>query len=229
MGSDENGMPCRVPAEEWLSVFALVIYIPDPLGRFLDDLRRELAPHCNPHAHVSLLPPRPLAVEWQVAAGQARALTEGWAPFEIELVGVRIFPVTNVIYLEIGAGAAELRRLHAAMNAGLLQLRSRFRTIPTSPWRRRYRSRRSGPFMNSPSGDGRNTGAAACFGWSGPYLSGTRWIIVGSTWRSTGWDSRRRSGEYSRLSLRAPLEFRDLTADIGYSRSAPVRGRWACG
>ena len=126
MGFDENGMLCRVPAEERLNVFALVIYIPDPLGRFLDDLRRELAPDSNPHAHVSVLPPRPLAVEWQAAAGQARALTEGWKPFEIELAGLRIFSVTNVIYLEIGAGAADLRRMHAAMNAGALQFEEPF-------------------------------------------------------------------------------------------------------
>src|ERR1039457_2650506 len=118
MGSDENGVPCSVPAEERLNVFALVIYIPDPLGRFLDDLRRELAPHSNPHAHVSVLPPRPLAVEWQAGAEQARTLTEGWAPFEIELTGLQIFPVTNVIYIEIGAGAAGLGRPPAPPNTG---------------------------------------------------------------------------------------------------------------
>ena len=126
MGCDENGVPCGVPAEERLNVFALVIYIPDPLGRFLDDLRRELAPHSNPHAHVSVLPPRPLAVDWQAGAGQARALTEGWAPFEIALAGLQIFPVTNVIYLEIGAGATDLRRMHAAMNAGALEFEEPF-------------------------------------------------------------------------------------------------------
>ena len=130
MDLDENGMPCRVPAEDRLNVFALVIYVPDPLGRFLDDLRRELVPGCNPHAHVSVLPPRPLAVEWQQAAGQARALTEGWTPFEVELAGLRIFPVTNVIYLEIGAGAADLRRMHAAMNAGVLQFEEPFPYYP---------------------------------------------------------------------------------------------------
>ena len=130
MGFDENGMPCRVPAEERLNVFALVTYIPDPLGRFLDDLRRELTPGCNPHAHVSVLPPRPLAVKWQEAAAQARALTEGWAPFEIETAGLRIFPVTNVIYLEIGAGAADLRRMHAAMNAGPLEFEEPFPYYP---------------------------------------------------------------------------------------------------
>src|SRR5271157_3877049 len=126
MGSEENGVTRGVPAEERLNVFALVIYIPDPLGRFLDDLRRELAPHSNPHAHVSVLPPRPLAVEWQAAAEQARALTEGWARFQIELSGLQIFPVTNVIYLEIGAGGADLRRMHAAMNTGVMEFQEPF-------------------------------------------------------------------------------------------------------
>jgi hypothetical protein len=126
MGSDENWVIESGPPKQHLDVFALVIYVPEPLGRFLDDLRRELAPGCNPHAHVSVLPPRPLAVEWQAASGQARALAEGWAPFDIELTGLQIFPVTNVIYLEIGAGAADLRRMHAAMNTGALEFREPF-------------------------------------------------------------------------------------------------------
>src|SRR5581483_11922270 len=120
MGSEGNGVPRRAPVEERLNVFALVIYIPGPLGAFLDDLRRELVPHYNPHAHVSVLPPRPLSVSWRVASDQARALIEGWTPFDIELTGLQIFPVTDVIYLEVGAGASELRRMHMAMNAGPL-------------------------------------------------------------------------------------------------------------
>jgi 2'-5' RNA ligase len=75
---------------------------------------------------VSVLPPRPLAVDWQAASGQARALTERWAPFEIELTGLEIFPATSVIYLEIGAGASDLRRMHAAMNTGALEFREPF-------------------------------------------------------------------------------------------------------
>ena len=126
MGSEENGVDGRVPAEVQLNVFALVIYVPEPLGSFLDDLRRELAPGSNPHAHVSVLPPRPLAVEWQAASAQTRALAEGWAPFEIALTGLRTFPVTNVIYLEIGAGAADLRRMNAAMNTGALEFQEPF-------------------------------------------------------------------------------------------------------
>ena len=126
MDSDPIERSCRVPPEERLNVFALVIYIPGPLGEFLDDLRRELVPGCNPHAHVSVLPPRPLAGEWQVASSQTRALADSWAPFEVELTGIDIFPVTDVIYIQVGAGAAELRRMHVAMNAGTLEFKDPF-------------------------------------------------------------------------------------------------------
>jgi len=115
----------RVPPGERLNIFALVIYIPGPLGAFLDDLRRELVPHYNPHAHVSVLPPRSVAGECQ-AATQARALIESWPPFEIELTGIRIFPVTDVVYIEVGGGASELHRMHAAMNSGPLQFQDPF-------------------------------------------------------------------------------------------------------
>jgi len=46
---------------------------------------------------------------------------ETWSPFEIELTNVDVFPITNVLYLELGAGATELRRMHAAMNTRALQ------------------------------------------------------------------------------------------------------------
>jgi 2'-5' RNA ligase len=120
MGSDPTGGPCRSLPGERMNVFALVIYIPGPLGGFLDDLRRELVPHYNPHAHVSVLPPRPLQVDWQEASEQARALTEGWAPFDVELTSIQVFQRTEVIYIEIGGGAGQLYDLHAAMNRSAL-------------------------------------------------------------------------------------------------------------
>src|ERR1700761_5344236 len=120
MGSECNGGLRRRLEAERPNVFALVIYVPDPLGRFLDDLRRELVPHYNPHAHVSVLPPRPLAVDWRVASDQVRSLLETWTPFDIELAHIAIFPVTDVIYIEVGEGTAELERMHAAMNTRAL-------------------------------------------------------------------------------------------------------------
>jgi 2'-5' RNA ligase len=125
-----NGGPRPIPDEERLNVFALVIYIPDPLGKFLDDLRRELVPHDNPHAHVSVLPPRPLSVAWQAASEQARALAEGWTPFDVELTDIHIFPTTEVIYIEVGCGSSELRGMHAAMNTQALQFDEPFAYHP---------------------------------------------------------------------------------------------------
>jgi 2'-5' RNA ligase len=117
---DSKGLLSRVPAEERLNVYALVIYIPDPLGRFLDDLRRELVPGCSPHAHVSVLPPRPLGADWQAASEQVQAFTAGQRPFPVELGEIRIFPVTNVIYIEVSSGKEELSSMHDALNGNAL-------------------------------------------------------------------------------------------------------------
>jgi 2'-5' RNA ligase len=100
------------------------------LGRFLDDLRRDLVPGCNPHAHVSVLPPRPLAVDWQVAGEQVRVCAGNRAPFDIVLQRIRIFPVTNVIYLELGEGETEIFRIHAAMNSQALEFDEPFAYHP---------------------------------------------------------------------------------------------------
>jgi len=120
MGSDPNEAHCLVPAEERLNVFALVIYIADPLGGFLDELRRELVPGYKPHAHVSVLSPRPLLADWRDASEQVRSLTESCAPFDVELTEIALFPLTNVAYLEVGKGASALRSMHRAMNEGPL-------------------------------------------------------------------------------------------------------------
>src|ERR1700759_4914679 len=101
MSFETNGTQRGVPPEAGLNVFALVIYVPDPLGRFLDDLRRELVPDYNPHAHVSVLPPRPLGVDWQTAADQLQETSANWDAFDVELNGIEMFPVTNVVYIQV--------------------------------------------------------------------------------------------------------------------------------
>ena len=130
MSSDPNGPPGRVPAEEWLNVFALVSYIPAPLGEFLDRLRRELVPSDDPRAHVCLLPPRPLAGGWRQAWDEVRNTLQRRPAFDVELTGIRTFPVTDVIYLEVGAGAAELCEIHAAMNSNSLAFEEPFAYHP---------------------------------------------------------------------------------------------------
>ncbi len=130
MDLDSTCQPGAIPAEERLNVFALVIYIPGPLGLFLDQLRRELVPDYDPHAHVSVLPPRTLAVGWQVASEEAAAITASRPPFDVELTNVSVFPVTGVVYIEIGEGGDELRRIHAAMNSNTLGFEEPFAYYP---------------------------------------------------------------------------------------------------
>jgi len=130
MDLNVNGVLSRIPAEQRLNVFALVIYIPDPLGRFLDDLRRELVPGCNPHAHVSVLPPRPIAVDWTVAGEQVRECAGEWTPFEISLESIRMFPVTNVVFIELGKGSDEMFKIHEAMNSRSLAFNEPFAYHP---------------------------------------------------------------------------------------------------
>lgn len=113
-----------------INLFALVIYIPDPLGGFLDALRKELAPTCIPHAHVTILPPRPLAAKPEAACEAARNLVAEFAPFELEAGEVEIFPATDVIYIGLRRGAAELRQMHNALNTGPLAFQEPFPYYP---------------------------------------------------------------------------------------------------
>src|SRR5579863_10541663 len=91
--------------------FALVAYIPDPLARFLDDLRRELTPGSKPRAHVTILPPRPLQSDLSDTLRQITEDIKGMAPFRVELGEIEIFDASYVIYLGLNRGTRELRQL----------------------------------------------------------------------------------------------------------------------
>ena len=109
-----------------INLFALVVYFPNPLAKFLDDLRQELVAACIPRAHVTILPPRPLKVDSATAIEQARAVTTEFVPFDIEAGEVEIFPATDVIYLGIKHGARELREMYRALNGGALAFQEVF-------------------------------------------------------------------------------------------------------
>ncbi len=115
---------------ERINLFAIVVYIPDPLAKFLDDLRKELVPGCKPRAHVTMLPPRPLAADLDAATRHARAVVSGCAPFEIGAGEIEIFPGTHVIYLGIKGGERELREMYRALNVGPLAFQEAFPYYP---------------------------------------------------------------------------------------------------
>jgi 2'-5' RNA ligase len=120
MAVDPNASHGSTGAVEQLSLYALVIYLPDPLRSFLDELRLEMAPACNPHAHVSVLPPRTLPVPPALAIDEARQVLAEVPAFEIALGHIEVFPVTDVIYISVEAGADQLRRMHQSLNRGTL-------------------------------------------------------------------------------------------------------------
>ena len=96
--------------------FALVSYIPEPLAGFLDRLRQELVPNCFLRAHVTILPPRPISTSPEAAWETVRTLAPLFAPFDVEMTHVEVFPVSDVIHVGIGRGRAEMERMHDALN-----------------------------------------------------------------------------------------------------------------
>ena len=118
------------PAVPRPSLYALVIYLPPPLGSFLDDLRLEMVPGCNPHAHVSVLPPRPLPLAPEAGIAESRRIVAGFPPFEVALGRIEIFPQTEVIYISVERGAEQLRRMHGALNQGALAFEEPFAYHP---------------------------------------------------------------------------------------------------
>ncbi len=111
-------------------LFALVIYIPGPLGRFLDDLRKELIIGCRPRAHVTVLPPRPLTVDKNVAIAELRQGSYVFAPFDLTLGEIEVFPETDVIYLSLAKGGTEMRGMYKALNNGGLSFKEPFAYHP---------------------------------------------------------------------------------------------------
>lgn len=99
-----------------VNAFALVSYIPDPLGSFLDRLRVELSPGCLARAHVTVLPPRPLVYPPEEAWSELQSALQEIPPFTLDTTQVQVFPVTSVIYLAVGNGFQKLKELHRLLN-----------------------------------------------------------------------------------------------------------------
>jgi 2'-5' RNA ligase len=108
------------PSSGHQTVYGLVAYINGTLGNFLYNLRQELVPSCRLRSHVSLLPPRLLAGDEQGAKQRIGEVAEQHAPFTVKLGELRVFPVTNVIYVELAYGRDELAAMHDDLNSGAL-------------------------------------------------------------------------------------------------------------
>jgi len=103
--------------------YAVVAYVRDPVGHFLEELRREVYPQ-HPHlpAHLTMLPPRQLLGGESAATEALQTLCRELEPFEVTLGEVTSFaPVTPTVYLRIEQGADRMRELHDRLNLRLFQ------------------------------------------------------------------------------------------------------------
>lgn len=100
--------------------YAVVTYVPEPLGGFLDNLRAELVPGCRLRSHVTILPPRclPASPEEIIREFERRACD--LPPFDITIAGVELFESTRVAYLSLSSGRTEVEELHHRLNGGAL-------------------------------------------------------------------------------------------------------------
>jgi 2'-5' RNA ligase len=113
-----------------INSFALVSYIPEPLAGFLDRMREELVPDCFLRAHVTILPPRPITSSPGVAWDLIRWFAPQFVPFEVDMTGVEVFPLTDVIYVNIAGGTQQLTQMHAALNGDGLRFQEAYSYHP---------------------------------------------------------------------------------------------------
>jgi len=102
--------------------YALVAYVRNQVGEFVEKLRRELHPEL-PHlaAHVTLLPPRFLRGPESVALEMLKQYCDDVEPFEVSLGEVETFiPVTPTVFIRVAHAAYRMRELHDLLNVHAL-------------------------------------------------------------------------------------------------------------
>ncbi len=104
------------------ALYALVAYVRDPVGLFVENLRREIHPgHPEWPAHVTLVPPRPLHGPEQEAMRSIDKICRTVAPFEVLMGGVETFvPATPTVFIRVAHAAYRLRELHDRLVQGAL-------------------------------------------------------------------------------------------------------------
>jgi len=98
--------------------YALVAYVRNPVGEFVENLRRELHPQL-PHlaAHLTILPPRLLQGSESSALEVLETNCSKVDPFEVSLGDVETFtPVTPTMFIRVARAAYRMRELHDRLN-----------------------------------------------------------------------------------------------------------------
>jgi 2'-5' RNA ligase len=104
------------------SLYALVAYIKDDVGEFVENLRGELHPaHAHLPAHITILPPRCLVGPESEAISLIENICQESSPFEVTLGDVENFmPKTPTVFIRVAFAAYRVRELHDKLNTGAL-------------------------------------------------------------------------------------------------------------
>ena len=104
-------------------VYAAVAYVRNPVGIFVEEMRRELHPaHTHADAHLTVLPPRPLRGTEQQAVGVLREICQTVPAFNVAMGDVESFvPITPTIFIRVARGAYRMRELHDLLNRSALE------------------------------------------------------------------------------------------------------------
>lgn len=112
--------------------YALVAYVRNPVGEFVEGLRRELHPQL-PHlaAHLTVLPPRILQGSEASAIERLEEVCSHVNRFEVSLGDVETFvPVTPTVFIRVAYAAYRMRELHDQLNASVLSSQEEWPYMP---------------------------------------------------------------------------------------------------
>ncbi len=122
---------CGQPAgRDCTGLYALVNYIPDPMGAYLNELRAELVPGCKLRSHVTLLPPRELVSPPEALIRELEQRVPYLHSFNVTIGDIEIFESTGVIYLGLRHGQRELLDIHRNLSDGIFRYKEPFEFHP---------------------------------------------------------------------------------------------------
>ncbi|MFZ1132983.1 MAG: 2'-5' RNA ligase family protein [Terriglobales bacterium] len=114
------------------SRYALVTYVRNPVGEFVEQLRRELhPPTAHMAAHLTILPPRELSGPEAAAREFLEEACGHIVPFDVELGDVETFlPTTPTVFIQVKRAAYRMRELHDQLCGRGLQCQENWPYIP---------------------------------------------------------------------------------------------------
>jgi 2'-5' RNA ligase len=112
--------------------YALVAYVSNAVGEFVEQLRRELHPDL-PHlpAHLTILPPRCLQGSEPSALETLEEICANIEPFEVGMGDVETFiPVTPTVFIRVADSVYRMCELHDRLNTKALAAHEQWPYMP---------------------------------------------------------------------------------------------------